>query len=63
MPGPLKEGPIEISYESSNGKQKTTIIIDFGETEMDSSLAAQLMLDIVRLLRRQLDVELSMYKD
>lgn len=63
MPGPFKEGPVEISYEPSKGKQKTTIVIDFGETKMDASPAAQLILDIVRVLRRQLNVELSMYKD
>ena len=61
MSGTFKEGPVEISYEPSKGKQKVTVVVDFGKTGMDSSPAAQLMLDIVRLLRRQLNIELSMY--
>lgn len=63
IPGPFKEGPVEISYEPSKEKQKVTIVIDFGETEIDALPAGQLMLDIVQLLRRQLNVKLSMYRD
>ena len=62
MPGPFKEGPIEISYEPSKGKQKVTVVIDFGETEENPHTAASIMLDIVHILRMWLGVRLSMYK-
>lgn len=61
MPGPFNEGPVEISYEDSNGKQKVTIVMDFGVTKIRPSVAAKLMLDIVRLLRQQLSVGLDMF--
>lgn len=62
MPGPFEEGPVKISYEDSKGKQKMTVEIDFGETQMGPSSAARLVADIIRLLRDKLDVKLPMFK-
>ena len=62
MPGPFEEGPVKISYKPSNGKQKMTLVIDFGKVEINSLSAARLVLDIVQLLRKQLNVRLPMFK-
>lgn len=62
MPGPFKEGPVEISYKPSNGKQKMTLVVDFGKIEMNALSAARLVLDIVQLLRKQLNIRLPMFQ-
>lgn len=56
---PIIEGPVEISYEGSGGKQKVTFTIDFDKTDLSPGKAADLHKAIVAILRSGLDVELS----
>ena len=63
MPGPFKEGPVEISFEPSAGKQKVTVTIDFGKMKISAGSAALVMTDMVRFLREKLGVKLPIFKE
>lgn len=56
---PIVDGPVEISFADSNGKQKVTFVIDFGEIEMSPYEAAKVFKEIVQVLRLGLGIELS----
>ena len=56
---PIKEGAVVIEFEDSNGKQKVTFSIDFGETDLSPSEAADMFKQIVEVLRSELGVTLS----
>lgn len=58
----IKEGPVEISFESSNSKQKVTFIVDFGETDLLPTEAADVFKSIVQVLREELGVSLSTFQ-
>ena len=55
----IKEGPIEISFEPSNGKQKVTSVVDFEETDLPPTKAADVVKSVVQVLREGLGVSLS----
>ena len=56
---PIDEGAVIIEFEDSNGKQKITFTIDFGETKLSPTEAASVFKGIVRVLRTGLEVSLS----
>lgn len=56
---PIIEGPVEIHYEDSGGKQKVTFVIDFGETDLSPDEAVNVHKAIVTILRKKLGVCLS----
>jgi len=56
---PIIDGPVEISFADSSGKQKVTLVVDFGETDLPPSEAAKIFKEIVQILRLGLNIELS----
>lgn len=56
---PIIEGPVEITFADSKGKQKVTLSIDFGKTDLSPTEAADVFKAIVSILRFNLNVELS----
>jgi len=61
-PGPIIEGPVEIRFATSKGKQKVTFIIDFGKSDVSPSEAGNIVRVIVANLRMGLGVRLSKFK-
>lgn len=55
----FKEGCVTIEFNPSKGKQCVTIIIDFGEADIDPSKAASLITEITDILRKGLNLKLS----
>ena len=58
----IKEGPVEISFEPSNSKQKVTFVVDFGKTDLLPTEAAAVFTSIVQVLREGLGTSLSKYQ-
>ena len=56
---PIIEGPVEIAFADSKGKQKVTFTIDFGKTDLSSREAAGIFKAIVSILRSKLGIKLS----
>ena len=59
---PIKEGPVKIQFEKSNGHIKVTYTVDFAKTNLSAHKAGNLQKAIVALLRTGLGVELSKCK-
>ena len=55
----IEEGPVAISFEDSNRKQKITFVVDFGETDLTPTEAAGVFKSVVQILREGLGVSLS----
>lgn len=55
----IEEGPVTISFEDSNRKQKITFVVDFGETDLTPTEAATIFKSVVQVLREGLGVSLS----
>jgi len=55
----IKEGAVEIRFVDSKGKQKITVIIDFGKTDISPNKASAVFKSIVQTLRLGLGVKLS----
>lgn len=62
QPEPIVEGPVRIEFERSQGKQKVTFVVNFGETDLDPHKAATVIKKIVGILRLGLGVSLSRCK-
>lgn len=56
----IEEGPVEIQFTpSKNDRVKIIITVDFGETDLSSTKAANLFKSIIAELRVGLGIELS----
>jgi len=58
---PIKEGAVEICFEKSNGKIKTTFIIDFAKTNLTPLETAKIHKEIVEAFKTGLGVKLSKF--
>lgn len=62
QPEPIEEGPVRIEFERSKGKQKVTLVVDSGETDLDPHKAGTMIREIIGILRLGLGVSLSEFK-
>ncbi len=61
-PQPIKEGAVEIRFHRSDGKIRVSYSVDFAETDLSPSAAANVQKAIVAVLRKGLGVSLSKLK-
>jgi len=59
---PIKEGPVEIRFDRSDGKIRVTYTVDFAQTDLSPGAAANVQKAIVTVLRKGLGVSLSRLK-
>ena len=62
LPYSRKEGPVEISFEKSDGRVRVTYAIDFAKTRLSGEQAGKIQRAVVALLRVALGVSLSDFK-
>jgi len=58
---PVKEGPVEIRFADSKGKQKVTFVIDFGKTDLSPTEASSIFKEIIAILKYKLDLKLPKF--
>lgn len=59
---PIKEGAVEIRFDESDGKVRVTYTVDFAQTDLSPSAAANVQKAIVTVLRKGLGVSLAKLK-